>query len=167
MDRRLTILFGALALLAAAVVVGLVVRDNPEEVPGYETTVEASKDKPKVEIPEGDAPTELVTEDIKVGEGPVAEEGDTLSVQYVGVLHKNGKEFDSNWGSGQPFQVTLGEGGVIKGWEQGLEGMQVGGVRKLIIPPDLAYGEAGSPPSIPKNATLVFQVELVGLEKAY
>lgn len=165
MDRRLTILFGALALLAAAVVVGLVTQSDPEEADDFSTTIEASAEKPTVEVPEGEAPTELVTEDITVGEGPAAEQGDKLSVQYVGVLYKNGKEFDSNWGSGQPFEVTLGAGGVIPGWDQGLEGMQVGGVRQLIIPPDLAYGEAGSPPAIPKNATLVFQVELVGLEK--
>lgn len=165
MDRRLTILFGALALLAAAVVIGLVTRGNPEEQEGYSTTVEASAEKPTVEIPEGEKPTELVSEDLVVGEGPAAEPGDKLSVQYVGVLYGNGKEFDSNWGSGTPFEVKLGAGQVIKGWDQGLEGMKVGGVRRLIIPPDLAYGEAGSPPTIPKNATLVFQVELVGIEK--
>lgn len=165
MDRRLTILFGALALLVAVVVVGVVAQGNAEDAEDFSTSIEASAEKPEIEIAEGDAPTELVTEDIKVGEGPAAEAGDKLSVQYVGVLHKNGKEFDSNWGSGQPFEVTLGAGGVIQGWDQGLEGMQVGGVRQLTIPPDLAYGEAGSPPAIPKNATLVFQVELVGLEK--
>lgn len=165
MDRRISFLIGALALLAAVVVVGVIAQGNPEEAEGFSTTVEASTEKPTIEVPEGDPPAELVTEDIKVGEGPAAEKGDKLKVQYVGVLYKNGKEFDSNWGSGTPFDVTLGAGGVIKGWEQGLEGMQVGGVRQLIIPPDLAYGEAGSPPSIPKNATLIFQVELVGLEK--
>lgn len=165
MDRRLTILFGALALLAAVVVVGFVAQGDPEEAEDFSTTIEASTEKPTVEIPEGEKPTELVSEDLTVGEGPAAEAGDKVSVQYVGVLYGNGKEFDSNWGSGQPFEVELGAGQVIQGWDQGLEGMQVGGVRRLIIPPDLAYGEAGSPPAIPKNATLVFQVELVGLEK--
>ena len=165
MDRRLKILIGALALFAAVVVVGIVAQSSSEDAEGFSTSIEASAEKPTIEVPEGDPPTELVTEDIAVGEGPAAESGDKLSVQYVGVLHKNGKEFDSNWGSGTPFEVTLGAGGVIPGWEQGLEGMQVGGVRQLTIPPDLAYGEAGSPPSIPKNATLVFQVELVGLAK--
>ena len=165
MDRRLTILFGALALLAAVVVVGFVAQGDPEEAEDFSTTIEASTEKPTVEIPEGEKPTELVSEDLTVGDGPAAEAGDKVSVQYVGVLYGNGKEFDSNWGSGQPFEVELGAGQVIQGWDQGLEGMQVGGVRRLIIPPDLAYGEAGSPPAIPKNATLVFQVELVGLEK--
>lgn len=165
MDRRLTILGGAIALLAAVVVVGLVAQGDAEEAEDFSTSIEASAEKPTVEIPEGDRPTELVTEDLTVGEGPAAEPGDTVSVQYVGVLYGNGNEFDSNWGSGQPFEVELGAGQVIQGWDQGLEGMQVGGVRRLIIPPDLAYGEAGSPPAIPQNATLVFQVELVGLEK--
>lgn len=165
MDRRLTILIGALALLAAVVVVGVVAQSSPEESEAFTTSIEASADKPEIEIPEGDPPTELVVEDITVGEGPEAEPGDKLSVQYVGVLYKNGREFDSNWGSGQPFELELGAGSVIQGWDQGLEGMQVSGVRQLIIPPDLAYGEAGSPPAIPKNATLIFQVELTGLEK--
>lgn len=152
-------------MLVAVVVVGIVAQGSAEEAEDFSTSIEASAEKPTIEIPEGKAPTELVSEDLTVGEGPAAEPGDTLSVQYVGVLHKNGKEFDSNWGSGQPFEVELGAGGVIQGWDEGLEGMQVGGVRQLTIPPDLGYGAAGSPPTIPKNATLVFQVELVGLEK--
>ncbi|CAB4345885.1 unannotated protein [freshwater metagenome] len=87
-----------------------------------------------------------------------------MTVQYVGVLFANGKEFDSSWKAGKAFTFDLGSGGVIAGWDQGVEGMKVGGRRRLIIPADLAYGEAGSPPAIPANAALVFDVDLVSVK---
>ncbi len=115
--------------------------------------------KPEVTVPEGPAPTELQVEDLKVGEGPAAKKGDTVSVNYVGVLYDGGEEFDTSWGK-SPFEVELGAGRVIEGWDEGLIGMKAGGQRQLIIPPDLAYREQGSPPAIPPNATLIFVVDM-------
>lgn len=121
-------------------------------------TIEAGK--PTVEVPEGEAPTELVTTDLTVGDGPVAEAGDKVQMQYVGVSYSNGEEFDASWTRNEPFEVTLGEGMVIPGWDQGIPGMALGGRRQLVIPPDLAYGEAGQG-DIGPNETLVFVVDLV------
>ena len=92
--------------------------------------------------------------------GDEAVSGDDVSVDYVGVNYKSGKEFDSSWSRNEPFTFTLGAGEVIPGWDQGVEGMKVGGRRELIIPPELAYGAAGSPPVIPPNETLIFVVDL-------
>jgi len=108
-------------------------------------------------------PKSLVVKDLVVGTGDEAQAGDQVTVHYTGWLW-HGAKFDSSIDRGEPFQFTLGAGGVIKGWDQGIVGMKVGGTRKLIIPPDLAYGEAGSPPKIPPNATLVFEVELLAVE---
>jgi len=117
--------------------------------------------KPKIPKSTGPAPKQLKVEDLVVGKGPAAKNGDKLSVQYVGVLYDNNKQFDASWDRGkQPLQVTLGAGQVIPGWEQGLVGMKVGGRRRLTIPPDQAYGAQGQPPSIPGNATLVFDIDL-------
>ena len=117
--------------------------------------------KPRVEIPEGDPPTKLVKEDIVKGKGRAAKKGDRLEMQYVGVLYDGGTEFDASWNGGEPFRFILGKGDVIKGWDQGIVGMRKGGRRKLIVPPKLAYGPEGQPPTIPPNATLVFVVDLV------
>lgn len=117
--------------------------------------------KPAVEVPEGEPPGQLQIEDIVVGEGPSAEQGDAVSVQYVGVDYDSGAEFDSSWERGEPFTFELGAGEVIEGWDEGVAGMQPGGRRQLTIPPDLAYGAAGSPPAIGPEATLVFVVDLV------
>jgi peptidylprolyl isomerase len=161
-DRRPAILIGALALLGVLVAVALLAGGGDgDDGPAI---AEPTAQKPTVEIPDDPAPSELQIEDLVEGEGDGAEAGDRLSVQYVGVLYRGGREFDSNWGSGQPFELQLGAGSVIPGWDQGLEGMKVGGTRKLTIPSDLAYGEAGSPPTIPPNSTLVFVVELTGIE---
>ena len=120
--------------------------------------------KPKVKVPSGPAPKTLVSKDLVKGKGPVAKSGDQLSVQYVGVLYKNGKEFDSSWSRGaQPFQFQLGGGQVIPGWDKGVAGMRVGGRRELIIPAKLAYGPQGQPPTIPPNAPLVFVIDLAGI----
>ena len=104
----------------------------------------------------------LKVEDVKVGNGTEAVSGKTVSVHYTGWL-TDGKKFDSSVDRGQPFQFQLGAGQVIKGWDQGVSGMKVGGKRKLTIPSDLAYGARGAGGVIPPNATLVFDVELLGV----
>lgn len=100
--------------------------------------------------------------DIKVGTGPEAKSGSKVKVHYTGWL-TSGKKFDSSVGSA-PFELTLGQGEVIKGWDEGVAGMKVGGKRQLKIPPDLAYGEDGHPPQIPPNSTLIFDVTLVAVK---
>jgi peptidylprolyl isomerase len=119
--------------------------------------------KPKVVPPSGPPPKKLVIKDLIKGTGPVATPSSTVNVQYVGVLDKNGKQFDASWndGSGQPVSLPLT--GVIKGWQQGIPGMRVGGRRELIIPSNLAYGAAGSPPKIGPNQALVFVIDLHGV----
>lgn len=107
---------------------------------------------------------ELKIEDIKVGEGAAAKAGDLVSVHYTGWL-TDGTKFDSSVDRGEPIEFPLGAGMVIAGWEQGLEGLKVGGKRKLTIPPELGYGEAGAAGVIPPNATLVFEVELMGVSE--
>jgi len=106
-------------------------------------------------------PSGLHYTDLAVGNGPAAGRGSTVAVQYTGWL-ANGRQFDSSRG-GNPLEFRIGNHEVIEGWDEGLTGMKVGGKRKLVIPPALAYGAEGSPPVIPANATLVFEVELVGL----
>ncbi|MEJ2598726.1 MAG: FKBP-type peptidyl-prolyl cis-trans isomerase [Anaerolineales bacterium] len=98
-----------------------------------------------------------------VGTGQAAKSGDTVSVNYTGWL-ADGTKFDSSYDRNQPFDFVLGAGKVIKGWDEGVAGMKVGGKRKLVIPPDLAYGASGFPPTIPPNATLTFEVELVAIK---
>jgi peptidylprolyl isomerase len=117
--------------------------------------------KPVVTVPKGPAPAKLVTKDLIQGTGTEAKEGDTVTVNYVGVLYKTGKEFDSSWSRNQTFTTPLTTGSVIPGWVQGIAGMKVGGRRELIIPPGLAYGKAGSGSTIPPNSTLVFVVDLL------
>ena len=128
------------------------------------TPTTASGDKPEVKVPKGSPPKKLVVKDLKKGDGPVARTGDTVTVQYVGVDYKSGKQFDASWDRGQPFPFPLGAGQVIPGWDRGVAGMRVGGRRELIIPPRLAYGAQGQPPAIEPNATLVFVIDLLGKE---
>lgn len=123
----------------------------------------SKKTKPKVVPPKGPAPKDLVVKDLEVGTGPAAKAGDELTVQYVGVGYESGKQFDASWDRGEPFTFELGGGGLIKGWEEGLEGMKVGGRRELITPPDFAYGPAGSE-TIAPNATLVFVIDLLAIK---
>jgi len=119
------------------------------------------KTKPKVTVPTGAPPKKLEVKELEEGSGTEAKSGDEVTVQYVGVNFKNGKEFDSSWSRNEPFSFTLGAGEVIPGWDQGVEGMKVGGRRELIIPPELAYGPEGSPPAIGPNETLIFVIDLL------
>jgi peptidylprolyl isomerase len=118
--------------------------------------------KPAVTIPEGDAPRELVIEDIVVGDGHEAEPGMTVDVHYVGVAWSTGKQFDASWDRNDSFQFRLGAGQVIGGWDQGVAGMKLGGRRRLTIPPHLGYGAQGAGGVIKPNETLVFVVDLLG-----
>lgn len=106
----------------------------------------------------------LETKDLVVGKGTEAKAGDTVKVHYVGTL-PDGKEFDASKKHGQPFEFELGAGRVIKGWDQGVAGMKIGGKRKLTVPPSLGYGARGAPPVIPPNSTLIFEVELLEVKK--
>ena len=119
--------------------------------------------KPTVEIPDGPAPTELVVEDLSVGDGPEAVSGTTCTMQYVGVAWSTGQQFDASWDRGQPFSFGLGQGMVISGWDQGVAGMKVGGRRRLTIPPELGYGSRGAGGAIKGGETLVFVVDLLGV----
>ncbi len=109
---------------------------------GSAVATDTSK-KPKVTVPKGAPPKELESEEIVEGTGAEAKSGDEVTVQYVGVGYESEEEFDSSWSRNEPFTFGLGAGQVIPGWDQGVEGMKVGGRRELIIPPELAYGEAG------------------------
>jgi peptidylprolyl isomerase len=118
--------------------------------------------KPEIPQPQGEPPAQLETRDVVEGDGEEAAAGQTVAVQYVGASWSNGEEFDASWDRGsEPFEFPLGAGQVIQGWEQGVEGMKVGGRRLLVIPPDIGYGPAGSPPAIGPNETLVFVVDLM------
>lgn len=108
-------------------------------------------------------PSGLKYEDLKVGDGPVAENGSTVTVHYTGWLRDNTK-FDSSLDRGQPFSFVVGSGQVIRGWDEGVAGMKVGGRRRLTIPPELGYGERGAAGVIPPNATLLFEVELLQVQ---
>lgn len=119
---------------------------------------------PPAKITEAPKTMDLQVEDIATGSGQVAKDGDKLTVNYTGKLSDTGQVFDSSVGK-QPFTFKLGGGEVIPGWDQGLVGMKVGGKRKLTIPPQLAYGEKGAGNSIPPNATLVFEVDLLSVSK--
>ena len=122
--------------------------------------------KPKVTITPINAtpPAKLEIKDLAKGHGKKAKAGETVTVQYDGVLYANGSEFDASWDRGQPFSFPLGAGQVIPGWDKGVAGMKVGGRRVLTIPPDLGYGPQGSGP-IPPNSTLVFVVDLLKIKK--
>ncbi|MFJ2649539.1 FKBP-type peptidyl-prolyl cis-trans isomerase [Streptomyces sp. NPDC087420] len=122
-----------------------------------------SIEKPEVDFPGGEPPVELDIKEIWEGDGEVAKAGDTVSVHYVGVAFSTGEEFDSSWNRGTPLKFHLGAGQVIQGWDQGVQGMRVGGRRQLIIPANLAYGDRGAPGAIAPGETLIFVCDLVAV----
>ena len=134
-----------------------------ETAPAEGATPATSKTKPKVTVPKSPPPKKLVVKELEKGSGAEAKAGDEVTVQYVGVNYKRGDQFDASWDRHEPFSFTLGAHMVIPGWDQGIEGMKVGGRRELIIPPGLAYGSNGSPPAIPPNETLIFVVDLLAV----
>ena len=162
MDRRVIGLIAAGGILVVVIAVILIGRSggssSSSDTAKADITVPSG---PTIKLPTGSAPTQMVVKDLKTGSGAAAKSGDQVSVQYIGVLYDNGSKFDSSYDHGQPFSFKLGGGQVIPGWDQGVAGMKVGGRRELIIPPGLAYGAQGQPPTIPPNATLVFVIDLV------
>lgn len=120
-----------------------------------------SIEKPEVDFPGGDPPTDLEITDIWEGDGATATAGDTVKVHYVGVAYSTGEEFDASWSRGDPLEFRLGAGQVIAGWDQGVQGMKVGGRRQLVIPPNLAYGDRGAGRTIAPGETLIFVCDLV------
>jgi peptidylprolyl isomerase len=124
----------------------------------------ATDEKPHVYVPPGETPPgELVIEDIEEGEGAQAESGSMVEVHYVGHAWSSRQQFDASWDRGEVFSFRLGAGQVIPGWDQGVTGMKVGGRRRLVIPPKLAYGKGGAGGVIGPNETLVFVVDLVSV----
>jgi FKBP-type peptidyl-prolyl cis-trans isomerase len=155
MNPRIPLRLGAAVLVALASLAAACSK-SPDEP--------TSEFKPSQGTPLPPGPTKLETEDTVPGKGRTAESGDTVHVQYTGTL-MNGKKFDSSYDhGGEPFKFTIGKGEVIKGWDQGVVGMKVGGKRRLRIPAELGYGANGSPPTIPGNAGLIFDVELVSID---
>jgi peptidylprolyl isomerase len=161
LHRRLIVL----ALACAALLVAGCGSDSEQpaaSTPAAASTPEATK--PEVTVPKGKAPKKLQIKDLEVGSGPAAQPGQSVQVQYVGVSFANGRQFDASWDRGEPFTFQLGAGQVIPGWDQGVAGMKVGGRRQLVIPSDLAYGPQGSPPAIGPDETLVFVIDLLGVQ---
>ena len=124
-------------------------------------TVGAVTTKPEIEFPDGPPPTELVITDLVVGDGEEASPGDTVDVHYVGIEFDTGEEFDSSWNRGESISFPLR--GLIAGWQDGIPGMRVGGRRQLVIPPELAYGPAGSGHRL-SGKTLIFVIDLLGVQ---
>ena len=119
--------------------------------------------KPEVEFPTGELTGDLQVRDLIEGDGEVAKAGQQAVVHYVGVAYSTGEEFDASYNRGTPFTFPLGDGRVIAGWDQGVQGMKVGGRRELIIPPHLGYGDRGAGGAIKGGETLIFVVDLLGL----
>jgi peptidylprolyl isomerase len=138
-----------------------VVEKTPVTTTGTTPTSGPLATEPTITPPKGSAPKTLVTKEIVKGTGAEAKAGESVTVNYVGALYSTGKVFNASWETKEPFTFTLGEGQVIKGWDQGVVGMRVGGRRELIIPAELAYGAKGSPPKIPPNSPLIFIVDLL------
>jgi peptidylprolyl isomerase len=118
-------------------------------------------EKPEIEFPGAEPPADLVITDVTEGDGAEATSGSTVSVHYVGVAHSTGEEFDASYNRGTPLQFRIGVGQVIQGWDQGVEGMKVGGRRQLVIPPHLGYGDRGAGGVIKPGETLIFVVDLL------
>ncbi|GAX52795.1 FKBP-type peptidyl-prolyl cis-trans isomerase [Streptomyces olivochromogenes] len=122
-----------------------------------------SIEKPEIDFPGGEPPADLEIKDIWEGDGPVAKAGDFVKVHYVGVAFSTGEEFDASWNRGTPLEFKLGVGQVISGWDQGVQGMKVGGRRQLVIPAHLAYGDRGAGGRIGPGETLIFVCDLVAV----
>ncbi len=122
-----------------------------------------SPQKPEIDFPDSPPPTGLEVTDLTEGSGDEATAGKTVLVHYVGVAHSTGEEFDASYNRGEPLQFRLGVGQVIAGWDQGVQGMKVGGRRKLVIPPQLGYGDRGAGGVIKPGETLIFVVDLVAV----
>lgn len=122
-----------------------------------------SIEKPEIDFPEGEAPADLEIKDIRQGDGAEAKAGQNVTVHYVGVAFSTGEEFDASWNRNSPFTFPLGGGRVIKGWDQGVQGMKVGGRRQLTIPAHLAYGNQSPTPAIKPGETLIFVVDLLAV----
>ena len=122
-----------------------------------------SSNKPTVTIPQTEAPSQLVIDEIVIGSGDEAVKGKNVSVHYVGVAWSNGKQFDASWDRNEAFEFRLGAGQVISGWDNGVAGMKVGGRRQLTIPPDMGYGAHGAGGVIKGGETLVFVVDLLNV----
>ncbi|ONH31132.1 FKBP-type peptidyl-prolyl cis-trans isomerase [Pseudofrankia asymbiotica] len=120
-------------------------------------------EKPEIDFVDPTPPADLVVKDVVEGDGAPAVAGRNVSVHYVGVAHSTGEEFDASYNRGQPFRFRLGAGQVIAGWDQGVQGMKVGGRRQLVIPPHLGYGARGAGRDIKPNETLIFVVDLLGV----
>jgi len=122
-----------------------------------------SNEKPEIDRPTGNPPIDLEVVDLWEGDGAVAKSGDTVAVHYVGVAWSSGEEFDSSWNRGTPLRFRLGVGQVIAGWDQGVQGMKVGGRRQLVIPAHLAYGDRGAGGAIAPGENLIFVCDLVSV----
>jgi peptidylprolyl isomerase len=122
-----------------------------------------STEKPEIDFPGGEPPADLQITEVWEGNGAEAKVGDMVAVHYVGVAFSTGEQFDASWDRGDPLQFQLGVGQVIAGWDQGVQGMKVGGRRQLIIPPDLAYGDRGAGRDIAPGETLIFVCDLVSV----
>src|SRR6195952_3143745 len=120
-------------------------------------------DKPDIDFPEGTPPADLEITDLVEGDGAEASAGSTVKVHYVGVAHSTGEEFDASYNRGAPLAFQLGVGQVIQGWDTGVQGMKVGGRRKLVIPPHLGYGDRGAGGAIKPGETLIFVVDLISV----
>ncbi len=154
MSKKITL--AVLALIILAVLVFLYTR-----LPNDDSM--ALKTSPKPSTTSASSSAQLKIEDTKQGSGVAVKSGDTVVMNYTGTL-EDGTKFDSSLDRGQPFETKIGTGEVIKGWDQGIPGMKVGGKRRLTIPPELGYGAEGSPPKIPPNSTLIFDVELLQIK---
>jgi peptidylprolyl isomerase len=138
---------------------------NSDTAKADTATVAGDAKAPAIPFPTGPAPKRLVVRDLKTGTGAVAKPGDLVTVNYIGASLSTKKVFDQSYGK-EPFIFGLGASQVIKGWDQGVAGMKVGGRRLLVIPPALGYGASGQPPDIKPNETLVFVVDLLGVQSS-
>ncbi len=183
-SNKLTTILVPVAGVAFIVVLVIVIAgtsDNPKSTDkggkGGNDGMRARRDPPPSDLeklsdgtaPQADDPglkdlaKGLKFRDLKEGDGPAVQRTSSVTVDYIGWRHSDGKRFDSSWTGGKPYELKM-TGGVIQGWLDGLLGMKVGGIRKLVIPPELAYAERGAGPDIPPNATLVFEIEVLGIK---